>query len=73
MCYNLGDMQRDLRPIFQEYLISCFSHYFVAHISIRWELISKIRETIFFKTTLFTKTSPGFVTGIIVKEISLHI
>jgi hypothetical protein len=21
-CYNLGDMQRDLRPIFQEYLIS---------------------------------------------------
>jgi hypothetical protein len=41
-CYNLGDMQRDLRPIFQEYLISCFSHYFVAWISRIWEGISKI-------------------------------
>ena len=66
-------MQRYLRPIFQEYLISSFSHYFVAQISRIWERISKIWERFFFKTTLCTKTTPGFVTGIIVKEISLHL
>ena len=71
--YNLGDMQRDLRLISQEYLISCFSHYFVARISRIWERISKLGERFFLKTTLFTKPSPGFVTGIIVKEISLHL
>jgi hypothetical protein len=56
--------------LFSDRAKSCFRHIFAEHIVTKWELIFELWRRFLLKTYQITKTSLGFLKGIMVKEIS---